>query len=61
MPTHHRAVGGYVLAATAEIQGLELTTLNVKHYPTFPRLKAPLCRVTLRSGWAQPDASLTPG
>ena len=29
----------YVIAATAEIQGAELLTLNVKHFPMVPRLE----------------------
>lgn len=28
-----------IIAATAEHLGLKLATLNVKHYPMFPRLK----------------------
>lgn len=28
------------IAATVEHHGLELVTLNVKHFPMFPRLKA---------------------
>jgi predicted nucleic acid-binding protein len=34
-------VGNYLVAATADIEGLELATLNVKHYPMFPGLVAP--------------------
>jgi predicted nucleic acid-binding protein len=30
-----------LIAATAENHGLELVTLNVKHFPMFPRLKPP--------------------
>ena len=30
-----------IIAATAERHGLELATLNVKHFPMFPRLKPP--------------------
>jgi predicted nucleic acid-binding protein len=29
-----------LIAATAEHHGLKLATLNVKHFPMFPRLKA---------------------
>ena len=30
----------YVVAATAEVLGAELLTLNVKHFPMIPRLRA---------------------
>ena len=30
-----------LIAATAEHHGLELATLNVKHFPMFPRLEPP--------------------
>lgn len=41
---HYRASHGLdlpnaIIAATAEHLGLKLATLNVKHYPMFPRLK----------------------
>lgn len=35
----------YLIAATAELQADELLTLNVKHFPMFPGLRAPY-RVT---------------
>jgi predicted nucleic acid-binding protein len=31
----------YVIAATAEVLGAELSTLNVKHFPMFPTLRPP--------------------
>jgi predicted nucleic acid-binding protein len=31
----------YVVAATAESTGARLATLNIKHFPMFPDLKAP--------------------
>ena len=31
----------YVIAATAELHGSRLATLNVKHFPTIPDLAAP--------------------
>ncbi|UYM07351.1 type II toxin-antitoxin system VapC family toxin [Solicola gregarius] len=34
-------VGDYLIAATAAIEGLGLATLNVKHFPMFPKLEAP--------------------
>ncbi len=39
----HAAIGlgDYLVAATAEIQGLELATLNVKHFPMFEGLRPP--------------------
>ena len=30
-----------IIAATAEHHGLALATLNMKHFPMFPKLKAP--------------------
>lgn len=44
---HHRrahsgiGLGDYLIAATAEINGLELATLNVRHFPMFPDLRPP--------------------
>lgn len=34
-------LGDYLIAATAHTEGLELATLNVKHFPMFPDLSAP--------------------
>jgi predicted nucleic acid-binding protein len=34
-------VGDYLMTATAQLEGLELATLNVKHFPMFPNLVAP--------------------
>ena len=31
----------YVIAATAQLHSAELATLNVRHFPMFPRLKPP--------------------
>ena len=33
--------GDYLIAATALTEGLELATLNVRHYPMFPELGRP--------------------
>jgi len=46
MRTHRSAHGGitiadYLIAATADVEGLELATLNVRHFPMFPGLKPP--------------------
>lgn len=46
MRKYHRShanigVADYLIAATAEVEGLDLRTLNVRHFPMFPRLKAP--------------------
>jgi predicted nucleic acid-binding protein len=46
MRTHRRAhagigLGDYLVAATADVEGLELATLNVRHFPMFPGLPAP--------------------
>ena len=45
-PAHRRAhaaigLGDYLIAATVDIGGLELATLNVKHFPMVKRLRAP--------------------
>jgi predicted nucleic acid-binding protein len=31
----------YCIAATARVHGLDLWTLNVRHFPMFPKLRAP--------------------
>lgn len=46
MRAHRRAhagigLGDYLIAATAGTEGLDLATLNVRHYPMFPGLAAP--------------------
>lgn len=46
MRTYRRSHAGigtadYLIAATAAIEGLELKTLNVKHFPMFPGLAPP--------------------
>ena len=46
MRTHRRAhagigLGDYLIAATADVEGFELATLNVRHFPMFPQLPAP--------------------
>ncbi len=35
------ALGDYLLAATALTEGLELATLNLRHFPMFPGLARP--------------------
>ena len=39
----HRGIGtvDYLLAATADVNGYDLATLNVKHFPMFDGLRAP--------------------
>lgn len=39
----HNAIGlgDYLIAATVDVQGLELATLNVRHFPMFEHLQAP--------------------
>lgn len=39
----HQAIGigDYLIAATADVQSLELATLNVRHFPMFKGLQAP--------------------
>lgn len=34
-------LGDYLIAATAEVNGLNLATLNVRHFPMFPDLEPP--------------------
>jgi predicted nucleic acid-binding protein len=34
-------LGDYLIAATALTEGLELATLNLRHYPMFPDLSRP--------------------
>jgi predicted nucleic acid-binding protein len=34
-------LGDYLIAATALTEGLELATLNTRHYPMFPELARP--------------------
>ena len=46
MQEYHRShsgigLGDYLIAATALTEGLELATLNVRHYPMFPELARP--------------------
>ena len=46
MQVYHRShpgigLGDYLIAATALTEGLELATLNARHYPMFPELARP--------------------
>lgn len=46
MRTHRRShaeigLGDYLVAATAMTEGLELATLNVRHFPMFAGLRSP--------------------
>lgn len=34
-------LGDYLIAATAEVKGLQLATLNVRHFPMFKDLRPP--------------------
>lgn len=38
--SHAIGTADAIIAATAEVHGLELRTLNVKHFPMFKRLRA---------------------
>ena len=38
-PSHSVEISDAIIAATAEQHGLRLATLNVKHFPMFPKLK----------------------
>jgi predicted nucleic acid-binding protein len=39
--SHGMGLADAIIAATAEAANAELCTLNVKHYPMFPNLRAP--------------------
>ena len=39
-------LGDYLIAATALTEGLELATLNIRHYPMFPDIKRPFSPAT---------------
>jgi predicted nucleic acid-binding protein len=40
--SHNRiGLGDYLIAATADVHGLELATLNVRHFPMFEHLQPP--------------------
>jgi predicted nucleic acid-binding protein len=41
--TSHSGIGlgDYLIAATAEVEGCELATLNVRHFPMFEGLQPP--------------------
>lgn len=40
--SHNRiGLGDYLIAATADVKGLELATLNVRHFPMFEHLQPP--------------------
>lgn len=39
--SHGVGLGDGLIAATAEANGLEIATLNLKHFPMFPNLKRP--------------------
>lgn len=34
-------LGDYLIAATTEVHGMQLATLNVRHFPMFPDLRGP--------------------
>jgi predicted nucleic acid-binding protein len=34
-------LGDYLVVATAQVEGFELATLNVRHFPMFPGLSPP--------------------
>jgi predicted nucleic acid-binding protein len=61
-------LGDYLIAATALTEGLELATLNLRHYPMFPRtrpalpdLKHPATRVgDCRDGISGPGPAPAP-
>ena len=35
-------LGDYLIAATADVRGLQLATLNIRHFPMFKNLRPPL-------------------
>ncbi|MGH3957755.1 type II toxin-antitoxin system VapC family toxin [Mycobacterium sp.] len=45
--SHNRiGLGDYLIAATADVQGLQLATLNVGHFPMFEHLQPPFAVTT---------------
>jgi predicted nucleic acid-binding protein len=38
-------LGDYLIAATADVKGLQLATLNVRHFPMFNELQPPFAMV----------------
>ncbi|MCV7149103.1 type II toxin-antitoxin system VapC family toxin [Mycobacterium riyadhense] len=47
--SHNRiGLGDYLIAATADVQGLHLATLNVRHFPMFAGLRAPFAMAAQR-------------
>ena len=43
-PSHGTGLADGMIAATADLHGLGLQTLNTRHYPMFRRLRAPYVR-----------------
>ena len=43
-PSHNTGLADGMIAATAETHGLQLKTLNIRHYPMFPDLRPPYDR-----------------
>ncbi|MDD5392549.1 MAG: type II toxin-antitoxin system VapC family toxin [Thiothrix sp.] len=41
MKSHGTDLVDGIIAATAQVHGLEVITCNIKHFPMFPGLKAP--------------------
>jgi predicted nucleic acid-binding protein len=42
LPSHHRIDSAdLAIAATAQLTGLPLLTMNVRHFPMFPGLRPP--------------------
>ena len=50
--THGVGLADAILAATAEVEGAELATLNVKHYPMVKGLRPAYRKAARRSGSA---------
>jgi predicted nucleic acid-binding protein len=41
-PSHNKiGLGDYLIAATVDVKGLQLATLNVRHFPMFDGLQSP--------------------
>jgi predicted nucleic acid-binding protein len=38
---HAVGLGDYLIAATADVKGLQLATLNVRHFPMLKHLQPP--------------------
>jgi predicted nucleic acid-binding protein len=59
----HQGIGiaDYLISATAEVRGVELATLNTKHFPMFPGLRPPFSLDSRRTAGTPPVLDETQG